>query len=119
MNNNRSKVNIISFVNQLVNKTREGKCEWEETSDNNYRLLLKNGSVIFSYIKEKSFTDNYCYSLKLFDEVDCFASYQSSTYDDAIGIYMYLEDLRKAIDNNKDAIIENKIFNLSQNLENL
>lgn len=71
-------VDIIPFLEKIIDRTNRHICSWEKTGTDAYRLLLRNGSV--TIIKEKepaiplSLDLPVLYRLRIFDQADCFFS---------------------------------------------
>lgn len=119
-------VNYTNLLELLVEKTSAGLCEWEKTNtDNNeYRLLLKNGSIVFK-IGYDHFVDENIFRLRLYDLKSNFAElcYSQSEIDnpseknriDAKRLY----DLYEAITDNENKIMNNKIKSLVNDIQDL
>lgn len=109
-------VDIKSFIRKLIDNTEIGLSSWEYRKDNSYRLLLKNGSVIFSLDNSEPLVGDF-YKINLYDSSQCFASYLVGQYSDTENIFDDLNLLYKAIlksekekENKKIAMLYNDLL---------
>lgn len=74
-------VDVITLCKRLLELTKQEKCAWKETSENNrFKLNLKNGSVeIYYYDPEPmEFMESEYYEVSLFDNgLFRYASYKA------------------------------------------
>lgn len=108
-------VDIKSFIRKLIDNTETGSSSWEYHKDNSYRLLLKNGSVIFRL--DNSDPLGAFYRINLYDSSQCFASYSVNPYSDSENIFNDLDLLYNAImksekekENKKIAMLYNDLL---------
>ena len=48
---NQQSIDIVTFVNKLIEKTDSNECGWAETSTKDkYQLSLKNGTLTIEYV---------------------------------------------------------------------
>lgn len=70
-----NKSTIQEFLERLIDNSQETKTSWESLKKNNYRLLLKSGSVTFEITESGKSDTDFAYNLSLYDLHECFASY--------------------------------------------
>lgn len=109
-------VDIKSFIRKLIDNTETGSSSWEYHKDNSYRLLLKNGSVIFRLDNSDPLAGAF-YRINLYDSSQCFASYSVCSYSDSENIFDDLDLLYNAIlksekekENKKIAMLYNDLL---------
>ena len=118
-------VNYTDLLELLVEKTSSGLCKWEKTNTNNeYRLLLKNGSVVFK-TGYNHVIDEYSFRLRLYDLKSNFAElcYSQSEIDnpdeknkiDSNLLY----NLYEAITDNENRIMNSKVMSLVNDIQEL
>lgn len=66
---------INSLLKRLIILTNENMCQWDELSNNAYRIVLKSGTIQIQK-QIDSFATTF-YTIKLFDNAECFATYSS------------------------------------------
>lgn len=101
-------VDVITLCKKLVELTRQEKCSWRETSENNrYKLSMKNGSIEVHHFKpnEIDFLNQEYYDVSLFDNTgERYATYNTLSSDGDrfkefsnlyIEILKYLEKLKR------------------------
>lgn len=109
------KVNIIDLIDKLKNKTVAGLCLWQDVSGG-IRLYLKTGSISFTWTYDEML-NGYEYTMKLYDTTDQFANYHADLADDYNErLYQSFDQLRDAIITWKNAVINNKIKSLYDEL---
>lgn len=111
-----NKSTIQEFLERLIDNSQETKTSWESLKKNNYRLLLKSGSVIFEITESGKSDTEFAYNLSLYDLHECFASYNVKLSYDPEQIFSLLEKLRKAIHQNQKVLEEKKIRSLYNDL---
>lgn len=110
------KSTIQEFLERLIDNSQETKTSWESLKKNNYRLLLKSGSVIFEITESGKSDTDFAYNLSLYDLHECFASYNVKLSYDPEQIFSLLEKLRKTIIQNHKAVEDKKIRSLYNDL---
>lgn len=108
-------INIDTFLVKLINNTKADACVWDILSYNQFRLLLKNGSVVLEYNYDSD-SKRYDYKLQLYDSQDCFAVYKMYAKESSSRLYIQLSDLHKAIQEYRQRLIESKIATLYDDL---
>lgn len=111
-----NKSTIQEFLERLIDNSQETKTSWESLKKNNYRLLLKSGSVIFEITESGKSDTDFAYNLSLYDLHECFASYNVKLSYDPEQIFSLLEKLRKTIIQNHKAVEDKKIRSLYNDL---
>lgn len=111
-----NKSTIQEFLERLIDNSQETKTSWESLKKNNYRLLLKSGSVIFEITESGKSDTDFAYNLSLYDLHECFASYNVKLPYDPEQIFSLLEKLRKTIHQNQKVLEEKKIRSLYNDL---
>ena len=110
MKNNR--VDIYRLVSTLIEATEKGLCQWIDRKDASFLLSLKNGSILLRSIYD-TMTDYTSYDIKLSDDTECFATFQAEGFDE---LYSLLNDLWKAVINEQQRIMEEKMYKLYTDL---
>lgn len=110
-------MDILSFIDLLIAKTDQGKCNWEN-ENNEFRLLLKSGAVTFRYSYMYDDTiESYSYTITFFNTVGPFATYNvdnEENYDEER--YRKMDNLRKSILDWKERVIMGKMSELAQEI---
>lgn len=79
-------VDVITLCKRITELTKQEKCTWRETSENNrYKLSLKNGSVEIHHFKpaDIDFLNPEYYDVSLFDNKgERYASYKALPSDE-------------------------------------
>ena len=91
------------LVEKLIEKTENDTYKWEYQKENQYRLVVPDGSVSI----EKVFNPihaSYCYEVRLYDKDSCFARYDSQKGNEAQFVSLF-----KAVVSNRSRAIEKKI----------
>ena len=70
---------IYSLLKRLIVLTNDNKCQWDELSNINYRLVLNGGTIQIKQTIEEFNTT--LYNIKLFDKSGCFANINSNDED--------------------------------------
>lgn len=104
-------MDIKSFIEHLIDKTKNEECIWESPGNEKYRLLLKSGSVLLQRIIDSIYTT---YKLDLSDSEGCFATYKANTSLDHF--YTELEKLYEAVIEYLNKQTEKKIAILFKDL---
>ena len=110
-------VDIIPFLEKIIDKTRNQACSWEKTSSDTYRLLLRNGSVTVQKGKEDPYLvmgSVVLYRLRLFDQADCFFNLDITTR--GTGQYVMVDELYKSILDEENRVVNEKIASLLSEL---
>ena len=109
-----NQMNIVEFTDSLISATRNGTCKWIDNNDA-YRLILQSGSVILRIMYDPV-SDYTRYEIKLFDNLECFASYVADSFDQ---LYDLLETLFKVIKEMEQIEIEKKFYSLYSDVKRL
>lgn len=107
-----TRVNL--FLTQLIENTNKRQCTWDKTGVDQYRLLLRNGSVVLK--KEKALPMSslieppVIYRLRLFDQNDCFYSLEvtsitATEYDSINALFLAIKEEEQRIINEKIDIL--------------
>ena len=70
-------MDINTLLERLIVLTDENKCQWDELSSQHFRLVVKGGTI-----QVQSQLDTFgttFYTIRLFDNAECFATYTSGT----------------------------------------
>lgn len=111
-----NKSTIQEFLERLIDNSQETKTSWESLKKNNYRLLLKSGSVTFEITESGKSDTDFAYNLSLYDLHECFASYNVKYSYDPEQIFNLLDKLRKTIYQNQKVLENKKILLLYNDL---
>ena len=97
-------MDINSLLERLIILTNDNMCQWDELSANSYRLVLKGGTI--QLLKQIDSFISTCYTIKLFDNVECFATYSSNN---DYTLNQPLEELFKSIIKYRERAVNIKI----------
>lgn len=97
-------MDINSLLERLIILTNNNMCQWDELSVNAYRLVLKGGTIQLQ--KQIDSLMSTVYTIKLFDNAECFATYSSNS--DYI-LNQFLEELFMAIMKYRERAVNIKI----------
>lgn len=100
-------MDINSLLERLIILTNDNMCQWDELSNNAYRLVLKGGTIQLQK-QIDSFVTTF-YTIKLFDNAVCFATYSSSS---DYTLNQLSENLFEAIVKYRERAINIKIANV-------
>lgn len=98
-------MDINSLLERLIKLTNENKCQWDELSITNYRLVLNEGTIQIKQTIEDFNTT--LYTIKLFDKSECFATFHSD--DEDYRLNSLSEDLFNSIKKYRKRSISMKI----------
>ena len=101
-------VDVITLCKKITDLTKQEKCSWRETSENNrYKLSLKNGAIEVHHFKpaDIDFLSAEFFDVSLFDDKgERYASYQATSSEEDrfkvfsdlyISVLKLLEKLRR------------------------
>lgn len=97
-------MDINSLLRRLITLTEDNKCQWDELSNHVYRLIVKDGTIQIQ--KQLDTFGQFMYSVKLFDNAECFATFLSN---EDYNLKELLEELFLAIKRYRDRAINIKI----------
>lgn len=111
-------VDVIPFLERIINSTKAQSCSWEKTGSDAYRLLLRNGSVTIKKEKEpllpSPLEPPVIYRLRLFDQTDCFLALEIS--DRNTVLCKRVSELFRVIRDEENRVVNEKISSLMSDL---
>ena len=112
---NLQRIDIVTFVNKLIEKTDNNECRWAATSTNDkYQLTLKNGALTIEHVVEDNWGGEF-YHLDVSDSSgNIFATYYGDSENN--DYYTLLQRLYLSIADYFKRIQEEKLAKLYEEL---
>lgn len=112
---NQQRIDLVTFVNKVIEKTNSNECHWSITSTKDkFQLSFKNGALTIEYVVESNWGDEY-YKLDVSDASgSVFATYVGNSKNN--DNYALLQRLYLSVDNYFKRIQEEKLAELYKEL---
>ena len=109
-------VQILPYLNRLTEKTKSGDISWENIGVDTYRLLLRNGSVVFKKEPETGVIvyGQVFFRLKIYDERECFYALDVTSISSEV--YRAANELFRTICDEENRFINEKMSALFSEL---